>query len=85
MAAILRAVKKINPNYNPQITFLVVQKRHHTRFFPDPRNKMTDNNGNVPPGFVVDTKITHPRDIDFFLVSHQSIQVLKNFMALKKV
>ena len=25
---------KISPSYKPGITFVVVQKRHHTRFFP---------------------------------------------------
>ena len=35
--------------YEPPITFLVVQKRHHTRFFPQtPRDG--DRSGNVPPG-----------------------------------
>ncbi len=35
--------------YAPPITFMVVQKRHHTRFFPsDPRS--ADRSGNVPPG-----------------------------------
>jgi hypothetical protein len=80
LSAIHRAVKRMNPNYKPQITFLVVQKRHHTRFFPvqgKQGSNMMDRNGNVPSGFVVDTTITHPRDMDFYLVSHQSIQVFQ--------
>jgi hypothetical protein len=28
------ACAQINPSYKPAITFVVVQKRHHTRFFP---------------------------------------------------
>jgi len=28
------AFKKINPKFEPKITFFVVQKRHHTRFMP---------------------------------------------------
>ena len=31
--------------------------------------------GNIPPGTVVDTVITHPREFDFFLCSHAGIQV----------
>ena len=43
------ACLELDPAYSPPITFLVVQKRHHTRFFPtDPR--AADRSGNVPPG-----------------------------------
>ncbi|XP_065346101.1 protein argonaute-2-like [Cloeon dipterum] len=74
LSAIRRAAMKIGLTYMPRITFLVVQKRHHTRFFPKEGDSMADRNGNVPAGFVVDNTITHPRDMDFYLVSHQSIQ-----------
>ncbi|XP_065345728.1 protein argonaute-2-like [Cloeon dipterum] len=73
LAAIKKALKAIGQTYNPKITFLVVQKRHHTRFFPNKNDKLADK-GNVPAGFVVDNTITHPKDMDFYLVSHQSIQ-----------
>lgn len=57
------------------ITFLVVQKRHHIRLFPtDPRNS-DDRNFNVQAGTIVDREITHPTHVDFYLVSHASIQV----------
>lgn len=56
------------------VTFLVVQKRHHIRFFPNSRD--ADQKGNVPAGTVVDTDITHPRELDFYLVSHASLQVI---------
>ncbi|KAG8383067.1 hypothetical protein BUALT_Bualt05G0146100 [Buddleja alternifolia] len=59
------------PGYNPPITFAVVQKRHHTRLFPcepDVENQFSDEN--IPPGTVVDTMITHPREFDFYLCSH---------------
>jgi len=32
--------------------------------------------GNIPPGTVVDQGITHPTEFDFFLCSHQGIQVI---------
>jgi eukaryotic translation initiation factor 2C len=72
--AIRRACSSLDQEYKPKVTFLVVQKRHHTRFFPksedaDGRNK------NVPAGTVVDREITHPTEVDFYLVSHASIQV----------
>lgn len=65
------------PDYTPKITFIVVQKRHHTRFFPPPGSGLGKNdprNNNVPPGTVVDNEITHPNECQFYLVSHQSIQ-----------
>jgi len=57
----------------PKITFLVAQKRHHTRFYPlDSKN--ADSSGNVPPGFVCETAITHPFEYDFYLQSHAGLQ-----------
>jgi hypothetical protein len=73
--AIRRACSKLEQEYKPMVTFLVVQKRHHTRFFPTRKEDEDGKNRNVPPGTVVDGKITHPTELDFFLVSHASIQV----------
>ena len=75
VSAIRRACQSLNVNYQPPITFLVVQKRHHIRFFPTDKRQSDDRNGNVKAGTIVDTHITHPTDIDFYLVSHASIQV----------
>ncbi|KAG5862205.1 Protein argonaute-2, partial [Gonioctena quinquepunctata] len=74
--AIRSACKKIQANgdYQPKITFLVVQKRHHTRLFPTNPRDSDDRNNNVPAGTCVDTTITHPFMQDFYLVSHASIQ-----------
>lgn len=71
--AIRKACMAINPGYNPKMTFIVVQKRHHTRMFPTNRNN-ADQSGNVLPGTVVDTDICHPMQYDFFLCSHAGIQ-----------
>lgn len=35
--------------YRPPITFVVVQKRHHTRLFPNRPNE-GDRSGNILPG-----------------------------------
>ncbi|KAH6776277.1 hypothetical protein C2S52_013838 [Perilla frutescens var. hirtella] len=56
-------------DYRPTITVIVAQKRHHTRLFVENRND-GGQTGNVPPGTVVDTKIVHPQDFDFYLCSH---------------
>ncbi|KAJ8880835.1 hypothetical protein PR048_017306 [Dryococelus australis] len=74
LQAIRRSCQSLEQDYQPKITFLVVQKRHHTRFFPLKREDMDGRNNNVPPGTVVDTDITHPTEMDFYLVSHASIQ-----------
>ncbi|CAN8235956.1 unnamed protein product [Cochlearia groenlandica] len=57
-------------NYNPRITFAVVQKRHHTRLF----RCGPDHHENIPPGTVVDTVITHPKEFDFYLCSHMGVK-----------
>ncbi|KAI3452872.1 hypothetical protein Pfo_009535 [Paulownia fortunei] len=77
LQAIHQACSKF-PGYKPPITFVVVQKRHHTRLFPCetdpsfPENQYSDEN--VPPGTVVDTVITHPREFDFYLCSHWGVK-----------
>eukprot|EP00887_Chlorella_sp_A99_P007698 scaffold20.g7698.t1 len=61
--------------YAPPITFIVVQKRHHTRIFPLPTDQQNrDRSGNCLPGTVVDTAICHPHEFDFYLNSHAGIQ-----------
>ncbi|XP_057508377.1 protein argonaute 7-like [Actinidia eriantha] len=77
LEAIKSACSKF-PGYKPPITFAVVQKRHHTRLFPketDPsstQNQVFDEN--IPPGTVVDSVITHPREFDFYLCSHWGVK-----------
>uniref|UniRef100_A0A0P5QUR0 Argonaute-2 n=1 Tax=Daphnia magna TaxID=35525 RepID=A0A0P5QUR0_9CRUS len=74
LSAIRKACMKLENGYNPPVTFIVVQKRHHTRLFPeDPRDEC-GRGKNVPPGTIVDNTIVHPVEQDFFLVSHQGIQ-----------
>ncbi|XP_062030666.1 protein argonaute 1-like [Rosa rugosa] len=74
--AIRKACASLEPNYQPPVTFVVVQKRHHTRLFADnhrDRNAI-DRSGNILPGTVVDSKICHPTEFDFYLCSHAGIQ-----------
>ncbi|XP_050370063.1 protein argonaute 5 [Argentina anserina] len=72
MDAIRRACASLEEGYMPPITFIVVQKRHHTRLFPV--DNQADRSGNIQPGTVVDTKICHPTEFDFYLNSHAGIQ-----------
>ncbi|CAI0465725.1 unnamed protein product [Linum tenue] len=75
--AIRKACASLEPNYQPPVTFIVVQKRHHTRLFANNHRdrSSTDKSGNILPGTVVDTKICHPSEFDFYLCSHAGIQV----------
>nr|GFA63899.1 hypothetical protein [Tanacetum cinerariifolium] len=70
------ACVSLEENYLPRVTFIVMQKRHHTRLFPANHNDRsnTDKNGNILPGMVVDTKICHPTEFDFYLCTHTEIK-----------
>jgi len=48
---------------------IVVGKRHHVRFAPQP-GMPSDKSQNCTAGLVVDTVICHPVENDFFLQSH---------------
>lgn len=76
--AMLQACAELRPGYEKhvQITIIIVQKRHHTRFFPGQNNVGIDRNNNVPPGTIVDTEIvrSNPNEKHFYLVSHQAIK-----------
>ncbi|VAH43830.1 unnamed protein product [Triticum turgidum subsp. durum] len=74
MDAIRKACASLQDDYQPPVTFVVVQKRHHTRLFPEVHGKETDKSGNILPGTVVDTNICHPTEFDFYLCSHAGIQ-----------
>lgn len=68
------AIQRACSGQKVKITFIVVQKRHHTRFFPTKPNTLDRKNNNVVPGTVVDSEIVSPKVEQFFLVSHKSIQ-----------
>ncbi|PSR96508.1 Protein argonaute 1B like [Actinidia chinensis var. chinensis] len=74
--AIRKACASLEPNYQPPVTFVVVQKRHHTRLFANNHSdrNAVDRSGNILPGTVVDSKICHPTEFDFYLCSHAGIQ-----------
>uniref|UniRef100_A0ACD5XDA3 Uncharacterized protein n=1 Tax=Avena sativa TaxID=4498 RepID=A0ACD5XDA3_AVESA len=76
MDALRKACASLEEGYLPPVTFVVVQKRHHTRLFPEVHGKreMTDKSGNILPGTVVDLMICHPTEFDFYLCSHAGIQ-----------
>ncbi|KAI8899446.1 Piwi domain-containing protein [Globomyces pollinis-pini] len=71
--SIITACNELEAGYRPRITYIAVQKRHHARFFPI-RKEDSDRSGNVLPGTVVETHITHPSEFDFYLCSHPGLQ-----------
>lgn len=73
--AVQEACMMLEKEYRPRITFVVVQKRHHTRLFCEDRRDESGKAKNVPPGTTVDSGITHPYEFDFYLCSHFGIQV----------
>ncbi|CAD1472990.1 unnamed protein product, partial [Heterotrigona itama] len=74
LTAIREACIKLEAEYRPGITFVVVQKRHHTRLFCSEKRDQSGKSGNIPAGTTVDVCITHPTEFDFYLCSHQGIQ-----------
>ncbi|KAG9307330.1 hypothetical protein G9A89_017158 [Geosiphon pyriformis] len=71
--AIRKACLALEASYKPTITFIIVQKRHHARFFPLDR-KDSDKSQNCLPGTIVEKVITHPFEYDFYLQSHPGLQ-----------
>lgn len=56
----IQACASLEPNYQPPVTFIVVQKRHHTRLFANNHRDRSsiDKSGNILPGeILVSSKI----------------------------
>ena len=69
-----RPLSGIANRFQPKFTVIVVEKRHHIRFFPTPNTKAADRNGNPVPGVLVERDVTHPFENDFYLCSHNALQ-----------
>jgi eukaryotic translation initiation factor 2C len=65
-----------------KVTFVVVGKRHHTRFYaakhaqtyPSKEANRTFDNGNLKPGLLVEDVVTAPKPVNFFLQSHCALK-----------
>lgn len=60
----IEACKFLDEKWNPKFVVIVAQKNHHTKFF---QNGAPEN---VPPGTVIDNKVCHPKNYDFYLCAH---------------
>lgn len=72
----IQAIQELfkNNNFRVGLTFIVVTKRHHVRFFPRPHDPSADRSGNCPAGFIVDSDIVYSTMPDFYLQSHSGIK-----------
>ncbi|CAN8247031.1 unnamed protein product [Cochlearia groenlandica] len=61
---IIEACKLLDETWKPKFLLLVAQKNHHTKFF------QPNSPDNVPPGTIIDNKICHPKNNDFYLCAH---------------
>lgn len=73
LAALRKACLEIKKDFKPMITYIIVTKRHHARFFALNRED-ADRSGNILPGTVIDQGITSRDYYDFYLNSHAGIQ-----------
>ncbi|KAK7274510.1 hypothetical protein RIF29_15602 [Crotalaria pallida] len=58
---IIKACEHLDESWSPKFTVIIAQKNHHTKFF------QANSPDNVPPGTVIDNKICHPQNNDFYL------------------
>ncbi|KAL5988051.1 Protein argonaute 16 [Asimina triloba] len=61
---IIKAFEHLGESWLPKFTVIIAQKNHHTKLFQAGAPE------NVPPGTVVDTKIVHPGNYDFYMCAH---------------
>lgn len=62
------AFKRIDPEYKPKLTFVVVQKRINTKFFAMPDPKDPSKMINPKPGSILDHTVTSLYLYDFYLI-----------------
>ncbi|GKB71205.1 argonaute 4-like protein [Tanacetum coccineum] len=61
---IIEACKFLDEKWCPKFLVIIAQKNHHTKFF------QPGSPDNVPPGTVIDNKVCHPRNNDFYMCAH---------------
>ncbi|ULU03789.1 hypothetical protein L3Y34_016926 [Caenorhabditis briggsae] len=64
------ACRSIAADFNPTLTYIVVTKRHHTRFFlKNEKEGLAEQGYNVRPGTLVEDTVTTKNYYDFFLTT----------------
>ncbi|VVC97671.1 unnamed protein product, partial [Leptidea sinapis] len=59
LTAVREACIKLEAEYKPGITFIVVQKRHHTRLFCADKKEQSGKSGNIPAGTTGTSRPSH--------------------------
>ncbi|XP_022646042.1 protein argonaute-2-like [Varroa destructor] len=70
--AIRQACYDLQVHYQPSITVLVAQKRHHVRFTVVDSRTGT-RSGNIPPGTYIDRDVVHAKNHDFYMYTHEGL------------
>lgn len=76
LSDLLDYLREKGARFLPKITFVIVGKRHHVRFFPTPGGQpqqRDDRSGNLPSGLVIDQEVVHPLYRDFYLQSQKPL------------
>merc|ERR1712227_128808 len=60
--------------YSPGLTYIVLNKKTHTRYFAANQKDQIGKSGNVPAGTIVDTNVVSKSMCDFYLTSAQGIK-----------
>jgi len=63
-------IRKLKDKPKPKLTYIIVGKRHHVRFFPSDPQAADRRSGNCKAGFVADNGLDSPMAPDFYLLSH---------------
>ncbi|KAK2971923.1 hypothetical protein RJ640_011704 [Escallonia rubra] len=58
------ACKFLDEKWCPKFVVIIAQKNHHTKFF------QPGSPDNVPPGTVIDNRVCHPKNNDFYMCAH---------------
>lgn len=67
------AFTRIDPEYKPKLTFIVVQKRVNSKFYKE-IDALQNKYENLPPGTVIDSGVTHKTFYDYYVVSQHVTQ-----------
>ncbi|CAI9265304.1 unnamed protein product [Lactuca saligna] len=67
---IIEACIFLDEKLNPKFLVIIAQKNHHTKFFQQ------GSPDNVQPGTVIDNKVYHPRNNDFYMCAKELLKVL---------
>lgn len=78
---IQRGARAAQPGYEPLISYVVVIKRHHTRFFLPAAlgwsekdiGVMDPLDYNIKQGTVVDSEVCDTQKFDFYMMSHKPL------------